>query len=258
MLDYWWIFWVRIEVSSWALIPYLFKNASNLLEFVFWQRIGSLIFSVLFIMLKFKWCVVLLLFKIALPPFHVWFLGLVKSVGLFFFLLFTYLNKVPYLYVLGCVRTSLFLSLVLIFPLIVLVYFWICINLKFLLWVTRLADFPWGYLSTKSNHLLTFYIRLTIGLMLALILTRLKLGIFLLCFFILGLPPFRLFHVKLIILSSSFQIKVFFFIIFSISNRLFVWFLLFITWFQIRIIPSVALKSVIFLFILINFFWLIF
>lgn len=257
-LDYWWLFWLRIEVTLWVIISFIFKIINNLQRFIFWQTLGSLFFIILFILVKSKLWIIAVLFKISLPPFHLWFIIYVKKVTWTFFLLFIYISKFPYIYILANLWCEMFSWFLVIFPLLTYIYFWACINFKYLLWVISIAEYPWRYFRSKRAYLLIIYLFLIMLRIVILINSNLPQIFMLLIFYIIGLPPFRLFHVKILIISCIFQYKICCFIIFSIRNRIFFWLIIFLKWFIIELKLRINSNIVKILFIILNFAWLIF
>lgn len=242
----------------WALVPFLFRTYDILLRFIFWQRVASLLFILIFSLLKSKLAFMCLLLKMSLPPFHLWFIQHIKFLEFKFFLLFVYWTKIPYIFIFSNMWQRVYIKLIILFPLVVYVYFWFCNNIKYIIWVLSLSDFPWAYFSSKSYHFIVIYVVLSLYLITSLLAYYPYLKILVLFFYILRLPPFRLFQLKLIIIRSVFQIKLIIFLFLSVSNRIFLWLLIFINFFKKRVTFFTKTKKGNLLFFFMNCHWLAF
>ena len=258
VLDYWWIFWIRTELVIWSLVPHLYKLSDNLVSFVYWQRLGSMIFVLLFIFIKVKLAFFILLFKISLPPFHVWFLTLVKSISWKFLIFFTFLNKIPYIIILSNFWAHALTALLVSFPLIVLGYFWLSVESKYLVWALSISDYPWRYFSSKSFHIILIYLALLTTTVVIILTRKSNVKLVLALLFLSGLPPFRVFQIKIIVIGSLYSFKMYLFMLLTASNHLFLWFYIYLIWFIFNL--KTYKKSVlnVIRFILANLLWAFF
>lgn len=257
-LDYWWIFWLRIEISLWATIPFIFKSFDSLIRFIYWQSIRSLVFIFFYSILKTKICVLVLVFKISLPPFHVWFLRLIKAIPWKIFFIFIFIGKVPYILVFMHFWYKSLLYFFIIFPLIMFIYFWLCISFKYLIWILSICEFPWSYLSSKRLHIIWIYLRILL-LIILIIINEYQLFSPFILLVISGLPPFRGFQIKILITSITIMFKAYLYLVLLIRTHIFIWIFIFSRWFNINIVSLYKKSwSTICAILIFRFLWLLF
>lgn len=258
ILDHWWIFWIIIELSLWALVPFLFSRIRNLIEFIFWQCLSSLMFIVLFVVFKSKRWIIALIFKISLPPFHLWFLRFIKSISWKGFLIYVYFRKIPHIWILSSIWLQSFLWLLISFPIFIGVYFWIIINLKYIIWAVSIVDYPWRYLLSKRNHLLTIYSLILVLVILIFFSLTSKLNNLILILILRRLPPFSIFHIKILRASIIFQLKILILIVFSIMRHLFIWLVVYLYWYYLKFSQFSRSPHLVLIFTAVNLIWFIF
>ena len=249
----WWVLWLFLELISWTLI--LIISPKIRLRFLIWQSMCSLLLFYIIALFKSSACIfILLLFKIAIPPFHGWFVNILKIIAWKPFILFRLLNKFP-LAIFFRHLYSRFYFLRIFLILFISFKFWILLNIKHLLWGLFLRDFVWLIFCSRNFRLLRVY------------LGYLMFSCFLFLFnprspyfnkiliFISGVPFFSLFRVKLIIIGSLNSLKILFLMCFNIIYQFFIWFfMVFINNFQNIFILKVS-KQFFWLFLIVNMFW---
>lgn len=255
-ISYWWWFWISLEILNWLLILNI-NNLNLILLFLIWQSISTL--SIIFFVVMYPYSIILiiiLIFKIALPPFHYWFWRIISLWKLKNFFIFLYIHKYPTIIVILNYTSIIIWKFLIISPLLIFLFLWFFINLKSIIFSLLILDFIWLLFSWFSIlKLLYLYIFLNSMLLIIIIfinknqfksiLNKVEFNLFILLVF--RLPPLVTFIFKWLIRRQFNTLILYIFFFLAVLNIYFYWsiFYLNITYsifYNIKLLNNILLK----------------
>jgi len=198
----WFYGWVIIEVSNWILVLWV-VGPHFMLSFLVWQSLCGIVFVYRYALFWISLGVLIsLLMKTGMPPFHLW-LGHLKWRWTSWIVFLTAHKTLPFLLI---ITLPLFDFLFIGWPIIAIVILYSHLSLYNLMFISSINDGAWICLNTEINY---FWLYMLVYIMLWLgwgfynqtnRITGLASRIYFLI--LIGLPPFVIFFLKVLLWSS--------------------------------------------------------
>ena len=174
--------------------------ATSLIELQLIQLITSILIFYLFSNIRDNFFIVVLAFKLGLPPFHHWFLTILTKTKLLVFAFLLSIQKMPGLSILSSLRNRKIIEL---FSLISLFLIFYILNINNILYITAsvaILSNNWLLIAPFSNFWLAYIILFVIFIIFFVFITHktknTNMASLVLIIRLLGIPPRRIFFIK--------------------------------------------------------------